>query len=150
MKLKTTNLISLDALDSFAEEVLTFFSKGGIIGLTGDLGSGKTTLVRAIIKVLSQKKNIKIDRVISPSFVLHQSYEMLIPPVHHFDLYRMDSVTEMMLVDLEYYEIVEQVRKNQGFLFVEWPELCVDKKILKLTAEIKIEIEENCRRYKIL
>jgi tRNA A37 threonylcarbamoyladenosine biosynthesis protein TsaE len=68
---------------------------------------------------------------------------MLKPPVHHIDLYRMTQVTESMLVELEYYEIVEKVQTQSGFLFVEWPELCVDPKILKLTAEIKIEIEQK-------
>lgn len=147
MRVEDSQLIAKDRLSEFAQALISRFPKGGIIGLTGDLGSGKTTLVREVIKNIAAKQNLKIERVMSPSFVLHQSYEMLKPPVHHFDLYRMTQVTESMLVELEYYDIVEKVRTHSGFLFVEWPELCVDKAILKLTAELNIEIEGQHRRY---
>jgi tRNA threonylcarbamoyl adenosine modification protein YjeE len=147
MKAEDSQLIPKEKLSEFSQALIGRFPDGGIIGLNGELGSGKTTLVREVIKTIAAKQNIKIERVMSPSFVLHQSYEMLKPPVHHFDLYRMAQVTETMLVELEYYEIVEKVRTHSGFLFVEWPELCVDKGILKLTAEINIEINGLSRRY---
>jgi tRNA threonylcarbamoyl adenosine modification protein YjeE len=146
----SSQLITKEKLNDFTQSLIQRFPRGGIIGLTGELGSGKTTLVREVIQTLAARQKIQIGRVMSPSFVLHQSYEMLKPPVHHIDLYRMTQVTESMLVELEYYEIVEKVQTQSGFLFVEWPELCVDPTILNLTAEIKIEIELDSRRYSYL
>ncbi len=149
MKLIFTETLPLEELDSLVQKLKQQCPQGGIFGLSGELGSGKTTLVRSVIKDIASRQKIKIDRVISPSFVLHQSYEILNPPVHHFDLYRLDNVTEMMLIELEYYEIVEKVRASQGFLFLEWPEMSVDKSILKLTAEIKITITGSSREYRL-
>ena len=123
--------------------------RGAIVGLSGELGSGKTTFVRNVINVLAGKTGIKVERVMSPSFVLHQSYPDLSPPVEHFDLYRMEKVTRDMLVELEYYEIVERVRNHQGFLFVEWPEQCLDKSTLKLNLNIEIEFIGSGRQFKI-
>jgi len=149
MSLKLTYQGSLNDLECFVQKFLQTVPNGAIVGLSGELGSGKTTLVRAIIKAIAKKNKQLIDRVISPSFVLHQSYENLNPPVHHFDLYRMESVTEAMLVELEYYEILENVRFKKGFLFVEWPEMCVDPKILGLDATIAIKIIQESRSYEI-
>lgn len=126
------------------------FPSGGIFGLSGELGSGKTTFVRAVIKAIASKNNVKFERVVSPSFVLHQSYERLKPPIHHYDLYRLDKVTEAMLIELQYYDIADQVKQQGGFLFVEWPELCVKDDCLGLDCRIAIEINHTQRLYRII
>lgn len=147
-KVKTFDY-TLSQLDSFAQEIINLFPEGAILGLSGELGSGKTTLVRAIIQLFAKKQKIKIDRVVSPSFVLHQSYEQLKPMVHHFDLYRMNQVDEAMLVELEYYEILEKTKAAKGFVFIEWPEMCQNTKILKLDAQLSITILESSRRVSV-
>lgn len=139
----------LDSIEEMAEQIIKLFPKGAVIGLSGELGSGKTTLVRSIIQLMAQRQGIKIGRVVSPSFVLHQSYKNLKPPIHHFDLYRMNKVDESMLVELEYYEVLTEAQKQEGFVFVEWPEMCLDKSILKLTSQISISIVDTKRRYQI-
>lgn len=141
--------VALDSLEKVAEQIIKLFPHGAVIGLSGELGSGKTTLVRAIIQLIAERQGLKIGRVISPSFVLHQSYEFLKPPIHHFDLYRMNKVDESMLVELEYYEILAKTQKQEGFVFVEWPEMCIEKSILKLTSQINISILDTKRRYHI-
>jgi tRNA threonylcarbamoyladenosine biosynthesis protein TsaE len=150
MKVVFSERVALNQISLLVRQILQRFPHGAVIGLTGELGSGKTTLVRALIQHLAQRQNIKIDRVMSPSFVLHQSYDRLVPPVHHFDLYRMQQVTEEALVELEYFEIIEKMKPKQGFVFVEWPELCVDKRILHLSAEITLGLRDQARQYAIL
>lgn len=147
MRLVASKTFPLDSLDSLADEFLKNNSEGTVVGLTGELGSGKTTFVRSVIRALAKKNKVRIDRVVSPSFTLHQSYEMLTPPIHHFDLYRMAQVNEAMLVELEYFEVIDKVKKAKGYLFVEWPEQCVNPQILNLDQEIKIEIQNNSRKY---
>ena len=147
MKLIETKVFSLDSVTLFADEFIKKNPQGAVLGLSGELGSGKTTFVRSVIRALANKNKVKIDRVVSPSFTLHQSYEMLTPPVHHFDLYRMSQVNEAMLVELEYFDIIEKVKKAKGYLFVEWPEQCVSTQVLQLDQEIKIEIQGSSRKY---
>ncbi|MBM4304734.1 MAG: tRNA (adenosine(37)-N6)-threonylcarbamoyltransferase complex ATPase subunit type 1 TsaE [Deltaproteobacteria bacterium] len=140
-------ILPLDLIESLSEKILKEFPDGAIVGLSGELGSGKTTLVRSVIKTIAKRQGLKIDRVVSPSFVLHQSYEMLKPMVHHFDLYRLNKVDEAMLIELEYFDIIAKAEEAKGFVFVEWPELCVDKRVLRLRLQISIQIEENSRQY---
>lgn len=138
----------LTELKLLAQGFVKKYSSGAIVGLSGELGSGKTTFVRNVIEVLAEKSGVKIERVMSPSFVLHQSYPDLSPPVEHFDLYRMEKVNREMLVELEYYEIVERVKNLHGFLFIEWPEQCLDKSTLKLNLNIEIEFSGTGRQFK--
>jgi tRNA threonylcarbamoyl adenosine modification protein YjeE len=147
MTQESSLILPLKLIESVSEKILKEFPQGAIVGLSGELGSGKTTLVRSVIKSIAKRQGVKIDRVVSPSFVLHQSYETLNPMVHHFDLYRMNQVDEAMLIELEYFDIIANAQREKGFIFVEWPELCSDKRILRLTLEVAIRIEENARQY---
>jgi tRNA threonylcarbamoyladenosine biosynthesis protein TsaE len=84
---------------------------GDVLGLSGDLGSGKTTLVQGIAKGWGT-----IDAVSSPTFVLVNSYRR--PDnklLHHLDAYRIDSAVEAEDLDLE--ELLDS-----GPLLVEWVE----------------------------
>ena len=83
---------------------------GDIIALSGPLGSGKTTLARAILKALGEEGEVP-----SPSFAIVQPYETLSPPVWHADLYRIEDPSELPELGLD--EIL-----GEGALIVEWPE----------------------------
>ncbi len=78
--------------------------------LEGDLGAGKTTLVRGILKAMGCKSHIK-----SPTYTLVESYDLPGGVVHHFDLYRMEDPEELEYIGgREYFD--------QGLCFIEWPE----------------------------
>ncbi|MEO6249010.1 MAG: tRNA (adenosine(37)-N6)-threonylcarbamoyltransferase complex ATPase subunit type 1 TsaE [Sphingomicrobium sp.] len=83
---------------------------GDVIALSGPLGSGKTTLVRALLRALGEEGEVP-----SPSFALVQPYDQLSPPVWHADLYRLDDPAELLELGLD--EIL-----TEGALIVEWPE----------------------------
>lgn len=97
------------------EDLALALRPGDVLALKGDLGAGKSTLARALIRSLADDPGLEVP---SPTFTLVQSYEARIP-VHHFDLYRLSSAAEMDELGLD--ELVAQ-----GAALVEWPERAED------------------------
>ncbi|MCA0049592.1 tRNA (adenosine(37)-N6)-threonylcarbamoyltransferase complex ATPase subunit type 1 TsaE [Mesorhizobium sp. B283B1A] len=93
------------------EDLALALRAGDVLALKGDLGAGKSTLARALIRTLADDAGLDVP---SPTFTLVQSYDTRIP-VHHFDLYRLSSAAE--LDELGFDEAL-----TQGAALVEWPE----------------------------
>jgi tRNA threonylcarbamoyl adenosine modification protein YjeE len=91
-----TQLPDLSALDAFARSFARRLGPGSTVALHGRLGAGKTTLVRALLRVLHGSDGA----VSSPSFVFRQRYAGE-PPVEHLDLYRIDDPRELDELGLE-------------------------------------------------
>ncbi len=131
---------SLAELGVAAGKFLESRPQGAVVGLLGDLGAGKTTFVRAFIEAVAKRSGVKAPRVTSPSFVLHQSYASLAPPVDHFDLYRLKSADTAALLELGYFETVEKSREKRGFVFIEWPEREARAGLLELDLRLELTI----------
>ena len=86
---------------------------GGVYTFSGEMGAGKTTLIKAICKEL------KVGEVVSsPTFALVYEYNSPIAgTLYHFDLYRLKDISE--LYDLGY----EDYFYGSGTCFIEWPEI---------------------------
>lgn len=87
------------------------FEQPVLLGLSGPLGAGKTTLVRGLLRALGVK-----GRVASPSYTLIESYATDAGPVYHLDLYRLADAGELEHLGLT--DLVEE----PGLLLIEWPE----------------------------
>ncbi len=81
---------------------------GNAVALIGQLGAGKTTFVRGLVRNLGFS-----GRVRSPSFTLMNSYPTS-PPIFHADLYRLGDSSELLALG------IEEELDNGGILFVEW------------------------------
>lgn len=82
-----------------------------IVTLTGELGAGKTTLVRAICAGYGVP-----EEVTSPTFAIVHQYESPKSPVFHVDLYRLDGSRDLQNIGWD--EIVSA----QALVLIEWPE----------------------------
>ncbi|MEK9771198.1 MAG: tRNA (adenosine(37)-N6)-threonylcarbamoyltransferase complex ATPase subunit type 1 TsaE [Nitrosomonadales bacterium] len=109
---------------NFAKLVAQYIKPGDIIFLDGDLGVGKTTLVRSILNEMGLKERVK-----SPTYNIVEHYSFNKTSVNHFDLYRFKSDDEWSFAGFDEYI------KSNSISFIEWP-----KKIAKLGLKPNISI----------
>lgn len=99
------------ATAALAQRLVRRLGRGDLVGLSGALGAGKTTLVRAAIRAL-----LGADaEVPSPTFTLVQTYELPVGMLWHFDLYRLTSPDDV--VELGWDDACAD-----GIVMVEWPD----------------------------
>lgn len=105
---------SLDELSELSKKLLTLF-KHKIILFEGDLGAGKTTLIKSLIKEMGSE-----DEVSSPTFSIVNEYDSKAGKIYHFDFYRIKSEEEAMDFGTEEY------LDSGNFCFIEWPDRISD------------------------
>lgn len=110
----TISLFLKDEADTsrLGEDLALALKAGDCLALSGDLGAGKSSLARAILRAIADDEELEVP---SPTFTLVQSYDLRLP-VSHFDLYRLGHPGE--LTELGFDEALEN-----GICLVEWPEM---------------------------
>lgn len=89
----------------------TSIFSGVVVHLCGDLGAGKTTLVRGLLRRLGYAENVR-----SPTYTLVELYAISSLDFYHFDFYRFDQPEEYLDAGLDEYF------SGDGICLVEWPE----------------------------
>ena len=107
------------ALEELASTVALVLRRGDVVVLSGEVGSGKTTFVRAAVRSLGVR-----DRVTSPTYQLARGYEGLKDGrrliVNHMDLYRLEGIEDRDVLELDDYLEPEAVT------FIEWAAPALD------------------------
>jgi hypothetical protein len=117
-------------------DIATALQPGDLITLSGDLGAGKTTFARALIRYFAGDETIEVP---SPTFTLMQTYDLPQFPVVHADLYRLSGAAE--LSELGFDDLPEG-----AVVLVEWPDraagyLPPDRLDVALTLAPKLKLE---------
>lgn len=126
--------VVLEHLGTTAELILKAEKECRIFALQGDLGAGKTALVKEFVRALGG------GEASSPTFSIVQPYESKVGEIYHFDLYRMRSADEIIEIGLDEYLY------SGAFCFIEWPELITELLPKNSSKLIIIEIQNNGAR----
>jgi N-acetylmuramate 1-kinase len=131
-----------EAMHRFMRDIAMALHPGDLITLSGDLGAGKTTFARALIRHLAGDDTIEVP---SPTFTLVQTYELAQVPIVHADLYRIAGSSE--LAELGFDDLPEN-----AIVLLEWPDraagfLPADR--LDIAFMMAPQLGEGCRNVRV-
>ncbi len=109
---RTIHITSEEELPQVAEAILAAMNNRTVVVFRGEMGAGKTTLIREIVAALGST-----DTVTSPTFAIVNQYRGTNDrPIYHFDFYRIEDIREAY--DFGY----EEYFYSRELCLVEWPE----------------------------
>jgi tRNA threonylcarbamoyladenosine biosynthesis protein TsaE len=107
---------------------------GDVVGLYGELGAGKTTLARAILRAASGDPELIVP---SPTFTLVEVYDTARGTFWHFDLYRLETPEQV-------YELGWEDALAEGIVLIEWPQRL--GRLLPKHLSVTLEVNGDGRR----
>lgn len=126
---------ALNDLPSIAQQLLSFAGNNRIFLFHGDMGAGKTTLIKSVCAQLGVTGSVS-----SPTFAIVNEYEGARSRIYHFDFYRLKTQTEALDMGCEEYFYCGD------YCFIEWPEKIPDilpDKFIRISIEA---LPDNSRK----
>ena len=136
-KTESIHLADFTATEKYGEQLAQRLDKAALVFLHGQLGAGKTTLVRGILRALGHTATVK-----SPTYTLLEPYELAGWTVYHFDFYRINDPQELDFIGLD------ELLDAQAVKLIEWPERAQDR-LPAPDVEILLSLEGEGRRIEI-
>lgn len=132
---QTFEYCGLESLPKLASDLLVLARESSVWTFQGEMGTGKTTLIKEICKQLKV-----VDEVQSPTYSLVNEYQTASKQaVYHFDLFRLNDLGEIL--DIGFHEYLD----SGSLCLIEWPEAIFETLDLPF-AQIKIEANDvTCR-----
>ena len=130
-------IFSLNELDKIAEKIIVQ-TQNKILLFIGEMGAGKTTLIKEIVKQLGSQ-----DRVSSPTFSLVNEYNSSSGTIYHFDFHRLENEEEAY--DMGFEEYVS----SPAWKLIEWPQK-IEHLLPAEKTVVQLETLKNGKRKMIL
>lgn len=121
--------------EALGAELAATIEPGDVVVISGEVGAGKTTLIRGACRALGVK-----TPVTSPTFTIGQRYEGGRLPVAHLDLYRLESL------EAEDPALLDDYLETGGVAFVEWPALAAPAFAGRRVLAVRLEHAGGDRR----
>jgi tRNA threonylcarbamoyladenosine biosynthesis protein TsaE len=109
------NASSISDLKAIAQQIIEYAGTTRIFLFYGDMGAGKTTLIKSLCDVLGSTDNIT-----SPTFAIVNEYVAKEGKIYHFDFYRLKNQNEALDIGSDEYFY------SGNYCFIEWPEKIPD------------------------
>ncbi len=136
----SNQILDFPELEKFASNLCKDIHVGDIYLFQGELGAGKTTLVKLLINNLYLLNNLpKLASIASPTFPILITYDLNSSQIYHYDLYRIKNLKE--LEELDFFENL-----NNNITFIEWPEMLISLPLNKKHYLINLEIISETKR----
>ena len=140
MQKLSNQILDLRELEKLSTNLCKDISVGDIYLFQGELGAGKTTLVKLLINNLYLLNNLsKPASIASPTFPILITYDLNSSQIYHYDLYRIKNLKE--LEELDFFENL-----NNNITFIEWPEMLISLPLNKKHYLINLEIISETKR----
>ena len=130
------DVIDASAMEALGRKLASFCHSGSKLFLQGELGAGKTTLIRGFLNGLGYQGIVK-----SPTYTLVEPYQINHLEIFHFDLYRLNDPEELESLGIRDYFT------GEGICLVEWPE---NGAAFLGTPDIHIHIQYQADQRKVL
>jgi len=118
-------------------ELLEVLAGAPVVFLYGQLGAGKTTLVRGILRALGHNGSVK-----SPTYTLLEPYDVAGRTIYHFDLYRIGGAEELDFIG------IDELMDADAIKLVEWPERGAGR-LPEPDVVIRLSLEGEGRRVEV-
>ncbi len=140
MRKLSNQILDFREIEKLATNLCKDISAGDICLFQGELGAGKTTLVRLLINNLYLLNNLpKPASIASPTFPILITYDLNSLQIYHYDLFRIQNLKE--LEELDFFENL-----NNNITFIEWPEMLISLPLNKKHYLINLEMISETKR----
>ena len=140
MQKLSNQILDLRELEKLSTNLCKDICVGDIYLFQGELGAGKTTLVKLLINNLYLLNNLsKPASIASPTFPILITYDLNSSQIYHYDLYRIKNLKE--LEELDFFENL-----NNNITFIEWPEMLISLPLNKNHYLINLDMISETKR----